>query len=516
MSSSKNKPPKTKCDRCKIDFPRREYLTCSLCKRTLDLGCANVPFVRFNIMDAERKMKWKCDSCLSKPGPSKATSPLVPVQASTIQEKSNISQNELNENDYVTKRNVKNRLHVSSEDLLQSLTEDCTSNASSTLLEDTPNSLPNISIDEDSELKEEILLLKTQLASAHAEIERLNLQVIDLKKKIDSQQKKSNVFKQLLSKQTPRKCTPLKATNKFKATRTVSHQFSLASTAERFPHNRSEPDKILLKEDFNLTGNETPKTSITSVQSNRGIFSKEERHRIIIIGDQVSRNMAISLLQLRSKYRNPKKYTITGRVYPNANIEHAIESSKTMLEDLQEDDWLILCFGSNDSNPMKLGVELSALLKKQNKPKIIVTSVIQNPYLNVKRLNQHVQSLLNCFTKNVHYVDLSNDYRFAYPYNIFNEINKKIDSIDYEKYYLCKASRQVAKVVGTGSISQKNKIAPKQGTIPYYFGEICKSKKSCIDTDKLNLKPPKGTIPYYFSSIKRKVCTQKDPDKLFR
>ncbi|CAG5054648.1 unnamed protein product [Parnassius apollo] len=53
-----------------------------------------------------------------------------------------------------------------------------------------------------------------------------------------------------------------------------------------------------------------------------------------------------------------------------------------MIEELQEDDWLALCLGSNDSNPIKIGVELSSLLKRQNKAKILVTSVIENPYLN--------------------------------------------------------------------------------------------------------------------------------------
>ncbi|CAG4940154.1 unnamed protein product [Parnassius apollo] len=92
----------------------------------------------------------------------------------------------------------------------------------------------------------------------------------------------------------------------------------------------------------------------------------EQSQRIVIIGDQTARNMATSLAQTRSNYKNPKKYFISGIVYPNASIEHVIQCSKIMIEELQEDDWLVLCLGSNDSNPIKIGMELSSLLKRQN------------------------------------------------------------------------------------------------------------------------------------------------------
>lgn len=65
MSSSKTIPHK--CDKCKKDIPRREYLIYSQCNYKFDLGCANVPFVRFNIMDTERKSNWRCGKCISKP-----------------------------------------------------------------------------------------------------------------------------------------------------------------------------------------------------------------------------------------------------------------------------------------------------------------------------------------------------------------------------------------------------------------------------------------------------------------
>ncbi|CAG5054650.1 unnamed protein product [Parnassius apollo] len=134
-------------------------------------------------MDAERKKSWRCDKCINKTSSATKAGPLsVSKQAvNTPQNSSNISSNLSDENYYVTKRNhKKTRLHVSSEELAHNLTEDYASNTSSTLLEDTPKSLPNLSVDDYSELIEEINLLKTQLASTHAEIERLNIRVTNL------------------------------------------------------------------------------------------------------------------------------------------------------------------------------------------------------------------------------------------------------------------------------------------------------------------------------------------------
>ncbi|KAL0809364.1 hypothetical protein ABMA28_011567 [Loxostege sticticalis] len=57
----------SKCAGCLQNLPRREFLTCSLCKSSYDLDCANVPIVRFNnTMSAEHKRNWKCQACYCK------------------------------------------------------------------------------------------------------------------------------------------------------------------------------------------------------------------------------------------------------------------------------------------------------------------------------------------------------------------------------------------------------------------------------------------------------------------
>lgn len=248
-----------------------------------------------------------------------------------------------------------------------------------------------------------------------------------------------------------------------------------------------------------------------SIETTPSVSVNEQSQRIVIIGDQTARNMATSLSQIRSNYKNPKKYSISGRVYPNASIEHAIQHSKIMLEELQEDDWLVLCLGSNDSNPIKIGVELSSLLKRQNKTKILVTSVIENPHLNVKSLNSHIQTVLKCFT-NVNYLDLS--YNCLYPYRRVNNI---IDTIDYKKYFLYNSKNNNGKPKPDCRSLETN-VTAKPGTIPYYFGSLRNHKTA--NEGKISIarkvKPSKGTIPYYFNTVKKNFCTPKDTDQLFR
>lgn len=54
------------CNGCPQKINNRQYMTCSICKGTYDLICANVSFTRFQIMDPIKKLSWKCIACISK------------------------------------------------------------------------------------------------------------------------------------------------------------------------------------------------------------------------------------------------------------------------------------------------------------------------------------------------------------------------------------------------------------------------------------------------------------------
>ncbi|CAH0716391.1 unnamed protein product, partial [Brenthis ino] len=56
----------TVCAGCKNTLPRKEYLTCAICKAKYDNECGNVPLRQFQQMDSQHKSNWKCPECLNK------------------------------------------------------------------------------------------------------------------------------------------------------------------------------------------------------------------------------------------------------------------------------------------------------------------------------------------------------------------------------------------------------------------------------------------------------------------
>lgn len=51
------------CSGCRQNLPKRDHLTCSACKRTYDLLCANVYDKRFDLMSNDSKNNWICQLC---------------------------------------------------------------------------------------------------------------------------------------------------------------------------------------------------------------------------------------------------------------------------------------------------------------------------------------------------------------------------------------------------------------------------------------------------------------------
>ena len=212
-----------KCAKCKKDIPRKEYLACSECKAILDLQCANVSFTRFTMMNADRKKTWKCTTCLSK---SKKDKSMTQNNMSLTTKASHSTSLIVNESINRTNQNVTTRLRnkprASSVELLDKSTEESFEYNSS--LDNTHLSLPDLKIANDRELHDEIDMLKTQLASAHSEIERLNMELTHLQREFNGQQKKSQVLKQILTEPTTvRKSTPLKISYKKKLVHLITN-----------------------------------------------------------------------------------------------------------------------------------------------------------------------------------------------------------------------------------------------------------------------------------------------------
>lgn len=55
-----------KCAGCRNALPKKDFLSCCVCKLKYDLECANVSINRFNLMEMRHKAAWKCPECISK------------------------------------------------------------------------------------------------------------------------------------------------------------------------------------------------------------------------------------------------------------------------------------------------------------------------------------------------------------------------------------------------------------------------------------------------------------------
>lgn len=476
MPDTKKKSNKKKCERCKSVIPRREYLKCVNCQQTLDLVCARAhPFVRFNIMDAERKKIWRCDKCLVKNKHS-----LTPTVNNNLASKPTLKNNTISHDIHNESGNINTRqrhkLRASSVELLDinNTVEDSMNENISTFLEDTRMSLPdlNANIMENKELQEQVKLLKTQLESAHLEIERLNTQVTHLQKNIDDHQRKSQVLKQLLTERTIRKTTPLK-TNRLLSPRTHGYrnkltQLDLSQDVSPQPMPATAIDnteKVL----------ESPISTLNDTQESDSFIKSNNINKIYIFGSQQCVGLGSRLHHSRLE-SNSEKYSICALIKPNATAEEILKECSSV-EDSPK-NYLIICAGEHDSNPTKVFMELASVLRRFHYINIIVLGVIENQNLNTYKLNNTIANMCNN-TNNCTFVDINNKNRLYLNNNKIlyltcEKINFIINFNDYSSKYLSsKGLRKIIKMNRSKSQKSKNsKQLPRKGTIPYYFPVI--------------------------------------------
>lgn len=85
------------CAGCLQKLPKKEFLTCVLCKMPYDLECANVSSKRYyNTMSSEKKETWKCQGChCNLPKTDNTNTPIRPSErelyAQSSSEKTNIT-----------------------------------------------------------------------------------------------------------------------------------------------------------------------------------------------------------------------------------------------------------------------------------------------------------------------------------------------------------------------------------------------------------------------------------------
>lgn len=78
--------PINECAGCRNVLPRRDFLSCTVCKSKYDLECANILPKAYTLMTIKQRAVWKCPECCSKaPKRDNSNTPLRPGQCSEIE-----------------------------------------------------------------------------------------------------------------------------------------------------------------------------------------------------------------------------------------------------------------------------------------------------------------------------------------------------------------------------------------------------------------------------------------------
>lgn len=221
--------------------------------------------------------------------------------------------------------------------------------------------------------------------------------------------------------------------------------------------------------------------------------------KITIIGSQQCVGLSSRLIHSRQNSRY-NKYQVSSIIKPNAASEEILKTCYQL--ECNENNYVILCVGENDSNPTQLIFELAAAIKRMRSLNILLINIENNIYLNTIKLNNELKILCQNMD-NCNFIEISNRNinRKYYLNDLCDNINRFIDYNDYSKTFL--KSKKVRTCL---------KPVHKRGTIPFYFMKMESSKKLSKTSDlpsgarstesRGTIK--KGTIPYYFKKITNK------------
>lgn len=198
------------CAKCKQSLPRRGFLCCAECQHKYHIECANVSQTRYYIM--ERRDQWMCTECITKPKkktvPSKSKALPQPKALPIPKTPPSIDINEPYHG--LTRRGAQLQRCKSINDLYEA-------DSHSTMMDLSSISLPeNCSNNSEAEeYKKEIEDLKLKLNIANEEIDKLNLEIAELKKGITNRDSKIKILKTVgaIDKSIRKSSTPNKKSN---------------------------------------------------------------------------------------------------------------------------------------------------------------------------------------------------------------------------------------------------------------------------------------------------------------
>lgn len=432
--------PITTCSKCKKDLPRRGFLTCSECQHKYHLECANVSQTRYYIM--EKKDQWMCTRCITKPKKISATpkpraiSKPKPILISTPPPSTSFEPS--------TAKHTGPQLQKCKS--INDLYEE----SHSTLADMTSISLPEDGLsDSDSEAevyKNEMQDLKLQLTIANTEIDKLNLEIVELKKCIVNRDSKIKILKSIgtidnsidisSTKSTPirrsKKATPSRSSKK----RTARNEVEIVEPfLKPILDKETNINKVTVGDTYPTVDiAHSQDSGIAEVKQANNLTAEEVKQKVVIIGDEEGKGLNKALRILLGV-----KFDVQSILMPGASLVHILGSSLKQCLTLTKSDYVILVGGSNDKNPLNLQSNLYCLIEKLNNTNVIVSEVFKNNCLNAAVLNSMYKFISNqfCWSAFAGYnmIDERNPVRYRLL-NLSRSILREVLRLDNKRKYL--------------------------------------------------------------------------------
>lgn len=340
----------------------------------------------------------------------------------------------------------------------------------SLLFDTTMLSLPNTSINSSQtviDLQEKVELLSNDLLSAHKEIENLNSENFKLKTDLQKYINIINAYKDIHSPNkrnlTPRTENKHKSTtNKNRTPATNKKQLHISQEIIETPViGKRQSDALTIQErNYNGQVNNTKSiainieyTDIIASEMNHNLtknvledsvllqnqqknaqgkaYAKKQntvenkssmpingnqstnavrynvKNKVIIIADQQGRFVQTILQKLLGE-----KFLVTCFWKRGATLKQVLNTEKSEISLLDKNDFVIVLGGVNDRNPVETQINLINFLNNTQNTNVIVSEVLYNIYLNVKKLNCEFKLMCSQY---IHATYISMNYSMFIP-----------------------------------------------------------------------------------------------------
>lgn len=410
---------KQSCCKCQKFFKTREMLCCASCKKYYDINCAQVSSTRFYIMEKSKKDSWKCHTCYNTKAKSKIT--VTSCADTSVDTNTPLS--------HVTHRRIRNKpipvtpltpLHKSEEDQQTSSDDDL-------------HSLPDITTlqnEGELELLNEISKLKLELEKAHNEIENLNLENSELKRKVTEKETLTVKWKKLFTEamSTPKRrgsfsrrdASDKKSTRKLlpgrslendtivnqdcTKTLTFSKDISDSNVCQDIPKFIKTVKDIPLEKKRVASNVLKKQVTINNNINNKEVDITANKKKVLVFSDSIGQGLA-------SKIADKSDSQILNNCKPDAGFQIILENYGTMTENLAEEDLMLILLtkyeSSLDNNKQTYLKLLNKIIKNpKRKFNVLITGLRYNGKHDndIYYINEQIANMANV-NENVKYLD---------------------------------------------------------------------------------------------------------------